>query len=228
MLRRSYLARQKGIVLIWARRTILATGGCGQVYRETTNPDVATGDGLAMAYRAGAAFQDMEFVQFHPTTLYIAGAVRFLITETVRGEGGILRNKIGERFMPNYHPQAELAPRDVVSQSILQEMQKTDHTNVYVDVRHIPKKTPVRPLPQDQRDLCLFWNRYCQRPDSRAPQRSLYDRRHQGRPFFQNYHQTTLCLRRSGLHGNAWRQPAWQQFPARGAGNGLYGRYGCL
>lgn len=144
---------KKGIVLIWAKRTILATGGCGQVYRETTNPDVATGDGLAMAYRAGAAFQDMEFVQFHPTTLYIAGAVRFLITETVRGEGGILRNKNGERFMPNYHPQAELAPRDVVSQSILQEMQKTDHTNVYVDVRHIPKKRLYARFPRI-REIC--------------------------------------------------------------------------
>lgn len=131
---------KKGNILIWAKRTILATGGCGQVYRETTNPDVATGDGLAMAYRAGATLQDMEFVQFHPTTLYIAGAVRFLITETVRGEGGILRNKKGERFMHKYHPQAELAPRDVVSQSILQEMQKTDHTNVYIDVRHIPEE----------------------------------------------------------------------------------------
>ncbi len=144
---------KKGIVLIWARRTILATGGCGQVYRETTNPDVATGDGLAMAYRAGAAFQDMEFVQFHPTTLYIAGAVRFLITETVRGEGGILRNKKGERFMPNYHPQAELAPRDVVSQSILQEMQKTDHTNVYIDVRHIPRKRLYARFPRI-REIC--------------------------------------------------------------------------
>ena len=144
---------QKGIVLIWARRTILATGGCGQVYRETTNPDVATGDGLAMAYRAGAAFQDMEFVQFHPTTLYIAGAVRFLITETVRGEGGILRNKKGERFMPNYHPQAELAPRDVVSQSILQEMQKTDHTNVYIDIRHIPRKRLYARFPRI-REIC--------------------------------------------------------------------------
>ncbi len=131
---------KKGVMLVWAKQTILATGGCGQVYRETTNPDVATGDGLAMAYRAGATLQDMEFVQFHPTTLYIAGAVRFLISETVRGEGGILRNKNGERFMPKYHPQAELAPRDVVSQSILKEMQKTDHTNVYIDVRHIPKE----------------------------------------------------------------------------------------
>ena len=144
---------KKGIVLIWAKRTILTTGGCGQVYRETTNPDVATGDGLAMAYRAGAAFQDMEFVQFHPTTLYIAGAVRFLITETVRGEGGILRNKRGERFMPNYHPQAELAPRDVVSQSILQEMQKTDHTNVYIDVRHIPRKRLYARFPRI-REIC--------------------------------------------------------------------------
>ncbi len=144
---------KKGYMVIWARRTILATGGCGQVYRETTNPDVATGDGLAMAYRAGAALQDMEFVQFHPTTLYIAGAVRFLITETVRGEGGILRNKKGERFMPWYHSQAELAPRDVVSQSILKEMQKTDHTNVYIDVRHIPKERLYARFPRI-REIC--------------------------------------------------------------------------
>ncbi len=138
----------KGTMLIWAKQTILATGGCGQIYRETTNPEVTTGDGLAMAYRAGAALQDMEFVQFHPTTLYIAGAVRFLISETVRGEGGILRNKTGERFMPNYHPQAELAPRDVVSQSILKEMQKTDHTHVYLDVRHIPKEQLYNRFPK--------------------------------------------------------------------------------
>ncbi|MBE7445326.1 MAG: L-aspartate oxidase [Planctomycetia bacterium] len=144
---------KKGNMLIWAKRTILATGGCGQVYRETTNPDVATGDGLAMAYRAGAALQDMEFVQFHPTTLYIAGAVRFLITEAVRGEGGILRNKKGERFMPKYHPQAELAPRDVVSQNILKEMQKTGHTHVYIDVRHIPKERLYARFPKI-REIC--------------------------------------------------------------------------
>lgn len=144
---------KKGKMLIWSQRTILATGGCGQVYRETTNPGVATGDGIAAAYRAGAAVQDMEFVQFHPTTLYIAGAVRFLITETVRGEGGILRNKKGERFMPKYHPQAELAPRDIVSQSILQEMVKTDHTNVYIDVRHIPKEKLYSRFPKI-REIC--------------------------------------------------------------------------
>lgn len=131
---------KKGTTLIWAKQTILASGGCGQVYRETTNPGVATGDGLAMAYRAGAFLQDMEFVQFHPTTLYIAGAVRFLITETVRGEGGILLNKNGDRFMPKYHEKAELAPRDVVSQSILKEMRETGNTHVYLDIRHIPRK----------------------------------------------------------------------------------------
>ena len=144
---------KRGYVLIWAKRTILAAGGCGQVYRETTNPDVATGDGIAMAYRAGAVLQDMEFVQFHPTTLYIAGAVRFLITETVRGEGGILRNSKGARFMPDYHPQAELAPRDVVSQSILKEMRKTGHTCVYLDVRHIPQERLYTRFPKI-REIC--------------------------------------------------------------------------
>jgi L-aspartate oxidase len=144
---------KKGKMLIWAQRTILATGGCGQVYRETTNPGVATGDGIAAAYRAGATIQDMEFIQFHPTTLYIAGAARFLITETVRGEGGVLRNKKGDRFMTRYHPQAELAPRDIVSQSILQEMVKTDHTNVYIDICHIPKERLYARFPKI-REIC--------------------------------------------------------------------------
>ncbi len=132
--------KQKGRFIIWAGEIILASGGCGQLYRETTNSLVATGDGIAMAYRAGAVLQDLEFVQFHPTTLYIAGAARALITEAVRGEGAILRNKTGERFMPKYHPKAELAPRDVVSRSILQEMQDTEHTHVYLDVTHFPQK----------------------------------------------------------------------------------------
>ncbi|MEM9414284.1 MAG: L-aspartate oxidase [Planctomycetota bacterium] len=126
-----------GLQVIWARATILAAGGCGQVYRESTNPTVATGDGIAMAYRAGAALQDMAFVQFHPTTLYIAGASRSLITEAVRGEGAILVDKAGHRFMPDYDERGELAPRDIVSRGILAQMAKTDHSHVYLDVRPI-------------------------------------------------------------------------------------------
>lgn len=123
---------------IAAPRTILATGGIGQLYRETTNPDVATGDGLAMAHRAGARLEDMEFVQFHPTALYIAGAARALISEAVRGEGALLRDRLRRRFMPDYHPDAELAPRDTVSRSIVRQMRATDDTQVYLDLSHLP------------------------------------------------------------------------------------------
>ena len=130
-------SQMHGITLVWAKQTILASGGIGQVYRETTNPDVATGDGIAIAYRAGAVLQDMEFVQFHPTTLYIAGASRWLISETVRGEGAYLINKQGERFMARYHPDGELAPRDVVSRAIVTEMRATGATQVFLDLRHL-------------------------------------------------------------------------------------------
>ncbi len=126
--------------IIWAANTILATGGLGQLYRETTNPDVATGDGLAMAYRAGAVLRDMEMIQFHPTTLYIAGASRALITETLRGEGALLVDCNGCRFMGQYDPAEELAPRDVVSRAILAQMRKTESTHVYLDIRHFNKK----------------------------------------------------------------------------------------
>ena len=123
--------------MIWAKATILATGGAGQVFRESTNPPVATGDGLAMAYRAGARLADMAFMQFHPTTLYVAGASRSLITEAVRGEGAFLIDRHGHRFMSDYHPQAELAPRDIVSKAILAQIAKTNFTHVYLDARHI-------------------------------------------------------------------------------------------
>lgn len=113
--------------------TVLATGGCGQVYRETTNPAVATGDGLALAYRAGAEVTDLEFMQFHPTTLYIAGGARLLITEAMRGEGAVLINHAGERFMPRYHEQADLAPRDVVSQAIVSEIERSGFPHVWLD-----------------------------------------------------------------------------------------------
>jgi L-aspartate oxidase len=126
-----------GLQVIWARATILATGGCGQVYRESTNPGAATGDGLAMAYRAGAELADLEFVQFHPTTLYVAGASRSLISEAVRGEGAYLIDRNGHRFMKDYDERGELAPRDIVARSILKQMAATNHTNVYLDVRHL-------------------------------------------------------------------------------------------
>ncbi len=126
-----------GLQVIWAAATILASGGCGQVYRESTNPAVATGDGLAMAYRAGASLADLAFIQFHPTTLYIAGASRSLITEAVRGEGGVLIDHNGYRFMTDYHAQGDLAPRDVVTRAILTQMQRTSRSHVFLDCRHI-------------------------------------------------------------------------------------------
>jgi L-aspartate oxidase len=136
------------IQLIWAKRTILASGGAGQLYRESTNPSIATADGHAMAYRAGAALRDMEMVQFHPTTLYVAGASRTLITEAVRGEGAYLIDRAGKRFMPDYHPMAELAPRDVVSRAIIEQIRKTNFTHVYLDVRHLPTEKFRQRFPQ--------------------------------------------------------------------------------
>ncbi len=119
---------------ICARAVILCTGGAGQLYLHTTNPPVATGDGMAMAYFAGAEMADMEFVQFHPTALSVENAPRFLLSEAMRGEGGILRNKFGERFMGNYDERLELAPRDIVSRSIVAEMRKTGTREVYLDM----------------------------------------------------------------------------------------------
>src|SRR5438874_9508742 len=136
------------INVIWARRTILASGGAGQLYRESTNPKIATADGHAMAYRAGAAVKDMEFVQFHPTTLYVAGSSRALITEAVRGEGAHLVDKNGYRFMKDYHPDQELAPRDVVSRAIVEQIRKTYFTHVFLDVRHLPTEQFRARFPQ--------------------------------------------------------------------------------
>lgn len=119
---------------MFAKAVILCTGGAGQIYLHTTNPDVATGDGMAMAYFAGAEIADIEFVQFHPTVLSLENAPRFLLSEAMRGEGGILRNKYGERFMFNYHELGELAPRDVVSRSIVAEMKRTGTRTAFLDM----------------------------------------------------------------------------------------------
>ena len=126
-----------GRTFVWAKQTILCTGGAGAIYRETTNPQIATADGHALAFRAGCELRDMEFMQFHPTVLYIAGSSRHLITEAVRGEGAHLVDCNGDRFMFDYDEAGELAPRDVVSQSITKQMAKTSHPCVYLDLSHI-------------------------------------------------------------------------------------------
>lgn len=137
-----------GLQVIRARQTILAAGGAGMLWRETTNPSIATADAIAMAFRAGATLADLEMMQFHPTVLYVAGATRSLISEAVRGEGGLLLDRNGERFMAQYHPMAELAPRDVVSRAILTQMAKTNSTHVLLDVRHIGSQAFAQRFPQ--------------------------------------------------------------------------------
>jgi L-aspartate oxidase len=124
-------------VVFEAGAVVLATGGGGQIYRETTNPQSATGDGVAIALRAGATVQDLEFIQFHPTILYLAGAARFLISEVTRGAGGVLRDRSGCAFMAEVHADAELAPRDVVSRAIFRRMIATGDTHVFLDLTRV-------------------------------------------------------------------------------------------
>lgn len=146
--------RKMGIL---AKQTILASGGAGCVYQDTTNPLSATGDGGALAFRAGADLINLEFMQFHPTTLYIAGAPRFLISEAVRGEGGILRDDQGVAFMSRYHPLKDLAPRDVVSKAITDVMIERSINNVYLDLRHLDSKFIQKRFPNIY-SVCLSFN----------------------------------------------------------------------
>lgn len=147
---------EHGKTFVWAKQTILCTGGAGQLYRETTNPSLATADGHALAYRAGAVLRDMEMVQFHPTVLYIAGSSRFLVSEAVRGEGAYLVDSRGERFMPDYHAKAELAPRDVVSRAITSQMEKTRHPCVYLSLAHLKPELVAERFPSIGRTCAEF------------------------------------------------------------------------
>ena len=133
--------------IIPAKAVVLSTGGAGQIFARTTNPPNATGDGMAMAFRAGAELQDMEFVQFHPTSLYLPSSPPFLLSEAMRGEGGQLRNNKGESFMTRYHPLGVLAPRDIVARAIWAEMAATRARHVYLDVTHLGAEFVKRRFP---------------------------------------------------------------------------------
>ncbi len=134
-------------VVVYSPHTVLATGGIGRIYSHTTNPAIATGDGIALAAQAGTAIENMEFIQFHPTAFYADGQLHFLVSEALRGEGGLLRDGQGQLFAKKYHPDGELAPRDIVTRAIYAEMRASNLPYVYLDITHLPAETIEKRFP---------------------------------------------------------------------------------
>jgi L-aspartate oxidase len=185
-----------------APAVLLATGGLGQIYRETTNPDVATGDGMAIAYEAGAVLSDMEFVQFHPTALAVKGAPRFLLSEALRGEGGVLRNIDLDRFMKRYNEAQELAPRDIVARAIVSEMHRTQSDHVYLDMTKKTEEFLKHRFPLIY-STCATYG---------------LDLGTDMAPVWPHYSAGSVFRGRNRRNRSAWRQSPGQQFPARRLG----------
>ena len=197
---------------------VVSTGGAGRLYRYTTNPEVATGDGVALAYLAGAEVMDMEFYQFHPTALWLQGAPTFLLSEAMRGEGAVLRNADGEPFMSGYHPMADLAPRDVVSRAIAAEMERADGRPAMLDISHLPAATVTSRFPTIYAECHPIRAGHHPGADTGRARGPLHDGRRAHRHLGSDERPRPLRLRRGGLRGGARRQPAGQQLVAGYAG----------
>ena len=210
-------SRGGGVEQVEAARTLIATGGAGQVFRETTNPAIATGDGIAMAFEAGARVTDLEFIQFHPTALSVEGAPRFLLSEALRGEGAWLVNAAGERFVHRYEPAGDLASRDLVARAIVREVERTN-APVFLSMAHLDPDYVRRRFPAitdacRQAGLDLATDRI---PVS--PAAHYVDGRHRDRPRWSDVDRGTLCCRRSGVHRCPRCESSRQQLAARGTG----------